>query len=265
MTAWTEQRVLRAAADWVWVPRDARVAEREDYLLVAYPEHYAMPTQVLWSRTGRPVPEVAAEVLAQARRWGRSHVDWWTSAATRPAETARLLRELGAEPVETVEVLAYDMSRGLPVLDPPQGVRAVVVTDAATLRAWCEVNAEVWAQPPPDDKRFAATLAEVENELATGTGCRVVAFAGEVPVSAGGGTVADGAVRLWGAGTRTAWRRRGCYRRVLAERMRFGRERGATLALVKGRVATSAPILLRAGFGSFGHEHCLRLPVPDAP
>jgi hypothetical protein len=41
----------------------------------------------------------------------------------------------------------------------------------------------------------------------------------------------------------------------------MAREHGATLALVKGRVLTSAPILLRAGFADYGEERCYWLPI----
>jgi hypothetical protein len=41
--------------------------------------------------------------------------------------------------------------------------------------------------------------------------------------------------------------------------MAVARERDATLALVKGRVETSAPILRRAGFALYGEERCYRL------
>jgi hypothetical protein len=36
--------------------------------------------------------------------------------------------------------------------------------------------------------------------------------------------------------------------------MALAREHGATLALVKGRVETSGPILRRAGFTAYGEE-----------
>ncbi len=39
------------------------------------------------------------------------------------------------------------------------------------------------------------------------------------------------------------------------------RDHGATLALVKGRMVTSAPVLLRAGFTDFGEERCYWLPL----
>ena len=67
--------------------------------------------------------------------------------------------------------------------------------------------------------------------------------------------------QLWGAVTLREYRRRGSYRAVLAERLRMAREHGAALALVKGRVETSGPILLRAGFADYGQERCYWLSI----
>ncbi|WP_344818194.1 hypothetical protein [Microbacterium soli] len=72
----------------------------------------------------------------------------------------------------------------------------------------------------------------------------------------------DGFVRLWGAATLPGSRGRGAYRAVLAERLRIGAEPGATTALVKGRVSTSAPILARAGFTHYGDERSYALRIP---
>ena len=77
----------------------------------------------------------------------------------------------------------------------------------------------------------------------------------------GGCTLAGEVAQLWGSITLPASRGRGSYRAVLAERLRLAREHGATLALVKGRVLSSGPILLRAGFADYGEERCYWLPV----
>lgn len=61
-------------------------------------------------------------------------------------------------------------------------------------------------------------------------------------------------MRLWGAATVPESRGRGAYRAVLDGRLRLGAEMGATTALVKGRISTSAPILARAGFEHMGDE-----------
>ena len=43
--------------------------------------------------------------------------------------------------------------------------------------------------------------------------------------------------------------------------LELARAHGATLALVKGRVETSGPILLRSGFAAYREERCYWLPV----
>ncbi len=48
------------------------------------------------------------------------------------------------------------------------------------------------------------------------------------PAAAGGCTIVGGVARLWGAGTRTAFRKRGAYRLLLATRIGLAREHGAT-------------------------------------
>lgn len=81
------------------------------------------------------------------------------------------------------------------------------------------------------------------------------------PAACGGSTLTGEVARMWGAATRPAYRGRGAYRSVLAERMRLARERGATLVLVKGLTRTSAPILRRLGFTGHGLVHRYRLSV----
>ena len=64
----------------------------------------------------------------------------------------------------------------------------------------------------------------------------------------------DGVARLSGGVVVPAERGRGLYRALLDARLSYAATHGATMALVKGNVVTSAPILRRAGFTSFGQE-----------
>jgi hypothetical protein len=50
------------------------------------------------------------------------------------------------------------------------------------------------------------------------------------------------------------------YRAVLGKRLSYAVAHGATMALVKGRIDTSGPILRRAGFTAYGQE-----PIYDIP
>jgi GNAT superfamily N-acetyltransferase len=231
---------------------------------------------VAWSSAVRPVGEVVDEVLAQARIWGRDRVYWWvrddaagpalgsTGTGGSQASTEEVLQLRGGKLAETVEVLAYDLTDGVPDLDLADGLQAELVGDERTLRASHLVSAEVW-----DDHR-ERTPAAITEELAglleaqeSWSDFRVVAFLDGVPAAGGGCGIVGQVARLWGAGTRPAFRGRGAYRAVLAGRIALAREHGATLALVKGRVETSGPILRRAGFTAYGEERSYCVPVME--
>jgi GNAT superfamily N-acetyltransferase len=100
-----------------------------------------------------------------------------------------------------------------------------------------------------------------EAAVAAGTGGAVVASLDGTPVGVAGVEVADGVARLWGGGVLEAYRGRGVYRGLVAARMTYAAERGATMALTQGRLATSSPILQRLGFVSYGQERSYRLPL----
>jgi GNAT superfamily N-acetyltransferase len=288
---WTAEAVRRAAAEWVWVPPDAEQVVTDSYQLIAYPRYFSEPTQVAWSATERPAGELIDEVAAHVRRWGRDALYWWVRADTRPADTEAVLQSRGATLAQTVQVLAYDLAGGLPELGLPgglagpafaglplaarprpdvspaalaglAGVRAEVIQDEAALRASDLVNVEVWDERHDRTAaEFAAELAEIRGSLAAWSGFRVVVYADGEPAAAGGCGLVGGVAQLWGAGARTSFRGRGIYRVLLAARIGLALEHGATLALVKGRVQTSGPILLRAGFTGYGEERLYRLAV----
>jgi GNAT superfamily N-acetyltransferase len=267
MSDWTAEKVRAAAEAWVWVPPDAEQVLTSEYQLIAYPAHYQHPTQVAWSSAARPVEEVIDEVLAQARTWGRDRVYWWVrddadgpaqasaSEASTQASTEEALQLRGGKVAETVQVLAYDLTDTIPDLSLADGPQAELVRDERTLRASHLVSAEVW-----EDRR-ERTPAAITEELAglleaqeSWSDFQVVVFIDGEPAAGGGCGIVGQVARLWGAGTRPAFRGRGAYRALLAARIGLAREHGATLALVKGRVETSGPILRRAGFTAYGEE-----------
>ena len=263
MSDWTPAAVRAAAAEWVWVPPDAKQVLTSEYQLIAYPGHYQHPTQVAWSSAARPASEVVDEVLAQVGEWGRDSVYWWVRDDTGPADTETVLRARGATLAESVQVLAYDLASGVPDLSPAGGPQAEIVRDERTLRASHLVSAEVW-----DDHRertpaaIADELSGVLESLESWSDFRIVVFADGEPAAGGGCGIVGEVARLWGAGTRPSFRGRGAYRALLAARMRIAQQHGATLALVKGRVETSGPILRRAGFTAYGEERSYCLPAP---
>ncbi|MFC7878627.1 hypothetical protein [Isoptericola sp. NPDC057391] len=264
---WDPQAVLRAAAEWSWVPPDAECVVT-DVTLTRWPS-WAQGRVVLTGLASARAPEhVLREAVEQVRAWGSDTLGVWVSATSVP-DLTDLLQARGARLEDSVDVLARALEPPLgpgPREAPVHEGRLVVrrVADVDGLRDADRVDTAVWDQQPMDDGRLAAAasslLSEASREL------RVVAYQDGEPVASAGVTLAEAprpelgtVARLWGAGTVPDRRGRGAYRAVLAERLRLSAAAGASLALVKGRVSTSARILRRAGFDRYGAEHYYRL------
>ena len=264
MSPWTPQRVLDAATVMEWQPDDALEVRTDDYRLVRYPDWALDPSfpaaQVTRSRSGRPAGELIEEVLAYVRGWGLLGVAWWVSPASRPADTEGQLRVRGGKRIDTVQILARELTQPLPELGVPADVSVQLVEDERAFLAASQITVRGWNRKEPDEASTAQDLARALSDLATWTNFRVLARVDGTPACTGAATLNDELAQLWGAVTLPAFRRRGSYRAVLAERLRLAREHGAELALVKGRAETSGPILLRAGFTHYGEERCYWLP-----
>ena len=250
--------VLEQARDWVWVPPDAVDEVTAEYRYVRYPSR----TAIQWSQTDRPIDDLIAEMLDRVARDTYPVLRWWVSEATRPAGTEAALERRGFVHVETVEVLARALAAAgegaVPDLAAPPDVTIVPVVDESTLRLAASIDAEIFDWAPMTEAQAEAELDEIQRGLATGHWrvLRFVALLDGEPVGTAGSTLAGPAVRLWGAGVLESARGRGAYRAMLAARLRWALEEGATMALVKGRAMTSAPVLRRAGFASYGQERC---------
>jgi hypothetical protein len=201
---------------------------------------------------------VLDHAVERTRAWGETKLTFWTNASDSPDLEDELLRR-GSEHIDTVAVFARPID-GTPI-EVPEGVTAEVVRTLDQVREVDTINVPVWEQESLDEDGLRAELAEVTDGLESGEGARMLARVNGIAVSTGGCTIVDGFVRLWGAATLAESRGRGAYRAVLAERLRYGAELGATTALVKGRISTSAPILARAGFTHYGDERGYQLTV----
>ena len=267
MSSWTPRRVLDATIAMEWRPDGAIEVLADDYRLIRYPDWALDPTlpaaQVTRSRAGRtprPAAEVVDEVAARVRRWGLPGVAWWVSSATLPPDTEATLRGRGGKQIDAVHFLARELD-DLPDLAVPADVSVELVADERTFRAASMVAVQGWGRREPTGAALAREFDQAAQDLRTWSSFRVLASVNGEPASSGGCTLRGEAAQLWGAVTLREYRRRGSYRAVLAERLRLAREHGAALALVKGRVDTSGPILLRAGFADYGEERCYWLSI----
>lgn len=253
----TAEEILRASAAWVWFPRDSEL-ENTALQLVRYPARFGGGVRGSRVRSDVDAAAVLDCAIERTRAWGESEFRFWTNAADRPDLEAELRRR-GAEHFDTVAVFAREID-DVAIEVPPEAA-AEVVSTLAQLREVDAINVPVWQQQPLDDDGLRVEFDEVRSALAAGTQVRVLARLDGRAVSTGGCTIVDGFARLWGAATLEDARGRGAYRAVLAERLRVSASLGARTALVKGRIATSAPILERAGFAHQGDERGYLLTV----
>lgn len=253
----TRQEILQAAAAWFWVPRDGEHDDTE-LQLVKYPARFGGGVRGSHVRSSRTASDVLDGALDRTRAWGEETLTFWTNPSDSP-DLEDELRHRGAEHIDTVTVFALRIADAR--IDVSDAAVAEVVRTLDQVREVDAINVPVWDQAPLDDAGLRTELAEIESDVVSGSGVRVLARLDGEAVSTGGCTLVGGFSRLWGAATLEHARGRGAYRAVLSERLTQSAERGAITALVKGRVATSAPILARAGFERYGDERAYRLRV----
>jgi len=265
VSSWTPRRVLDALVAVEWSPDGATEVLTDDYRLIRYPDWALDPAfpaaQVTRSRTGRAVAEIIDEVAVRVRRWHLPGVAWWVSSETAPPDTEAVLRARGGTRIDAVRILARELDGGPADLAVPGDVTVELVAGERAFLAASMITARGWGRKDPAGDALAREFAKTVRDLETWSSFRLLASVGGEPAACGGCTLRGEVAHLWGAVTLREYRRRGAYRAVLAERLRLARIHGATLALVKGRVETSGPILLRAGFAEYDEERCYWLPV----
>jgi GNAT superfamily N-acetyltransferase len=231
--------------------------ETEEYLVVRYPSWWEQPLQLVRFEPQRPVDEVLDEALEQARGLTDGIVPrldcWVRLGAPDGLEQALLAR--GGTLDETLDVLALDLSGFDPTsVEPSRDVELRWTDDLDVLLDAADLNVSVFGGSTPARDELESELPGEVLKHRTGGGGSVVAYREGRPVGTGGITVAGGDARLWGGAVLPEARGNGIYRAVLAARLQYGIHHGARLAIVKGRVETSAPILRRVGFTAHGRE-----------
>jgi GNAT superfamily N-acetyltransferase len=253
--------VAEEAAAWVWHPPDAEVLETEELVLVRWPEHVGQPPALIRIDPAADPADVLARATDQARAWGADRVTVPVLLAA-PTGLEELLRARGATPYETVEVLAADLTSPGLALAAPDGIDLWWRLNVRTVLEGAAVAREAFGEGEIPDEATAREIARLNAaDFDAGLGTSLVAYLDSRPVGTAGVTVVGRTARLWGGAVVPAARGRGVYRAMLQARLDLAVDRGATMALVKGRVDTSGPILRRAGFHAYGEERGYRLPV----
>jgi GNAT superfamily N-acetyltransferase len=250
-----------AKRDWVWFPDNATVIEGNDYSILRLPDYFNRQLSVLTFQPTGALGEAVDAVVEQARSFGLPELGWQVRLDD-PAELAAELASRGATLELTLDVLASDLEGGGPRLPPPSvDVTIRWATDFETSRDGSAVGVTGFGGALPPDDRIEANAARDAATVPAGEGGMLVAYVDGLPVGSGGVTMADGVARLWGGAVVPSSRGQGVYRAVLEARLSYAVAHGATMALVKGKVDTSGPILRKAGFSAFGQEPLYRVPL----
>jgi hypothetical protein len=248
---WDDAAVDAAFADWLWVPEGTEIHELPGGRMLVRPAYLSHRTFTV----GTPAPgeEDGAidRALELAAEHDLPHVRWAVGDQPANAAFVETLQRRGATVVETLDRLWWEPAE---VPRVRSEVIVLPVLDEVAARALSRVDEVVFEDLPVGEDRLPDLVAECVQDFSTRRGGRFVAWLDGEGVGSGGLSMAGEVARLWGGATLPYARRRGVYAAMLAERLRFAVAWGATLALVKGRVETSAPILRQLGFRPLGRE-----------
>lgn len=245
--------MAQASASWLWYPDEAEAVDDPDFLMVRWPAWFASPPCLMRFTPSTDVAKAFDRVLQTAIAWESDELIIWAKLDA-PEGFEEVVARRGTLD-ETLDVFALDLSAGLPELDVPDELTTTWRNDLDASRAFVEIGMIAFDEGTmPSDDVLLAHAEEAEEDRLAGRGGQLLVHLDGAPIGAAGITMAGTTARLWGAGVVPQARRRGAYRALLAARLEYAVAHGATMALVKGRVETSGPILRRVGFASYGQE-----------
>ena len=259
--------VAAASSAWVWIPDNATVVETDEYTILRLPDYFDYQLSVTGFRPagadgvdGAP-GEAVDRVLDRARSFGLPEVRWQVRLED-PEGLADELTARGATVAVLVDVLASELKDSAPRLPPPAvNVSIRWATDFETSHDGSAVGVTGFGGALPPNDQIVQNAARDAAAVLAGEGGMLVAYVDGLPTGSGGVTLVDGVARLWGGVVVPSARGQGVYRAMLEARLGYAVTHGARMALVKGNVATSGPILQKAGFTVFGQEPIYSVPL----
>ncbi len=245
-----DETLERTQWDFFWVPTGVTVVDRPEILYTTSAQDLKLFNQVTRTRAAAErVPALVDEVVeAHAGRHSRWLVP--DTIPRAPLETA--LANVG------YEVAAEHFACAIGVNDyqprPSAGVTVHAVDSMERMHDWLDTAARGFGERHPGaheglDRQLRECTAPDARVH------RVVAYdADGAPIASGSMTLFP-ALRfafLWAGCTVPEARNRGAYSAVLAARIAHARTRGIDRVGLYAMTDTSAPVVLRQGFGKFG-------------
>lgn len=260
---WSDEAIAQAFVDWFWMPAGSETWDVLGARVVRFPAYLARRMHATLHLTGTgdaATDELVDAVLGVARGAGEGEVRF--HVAERPEHDELLSTLLRRGRVE--ETLAQLAFTGTPPPLAPDAPEVRPVLDEHDARLLDTVDVEVFDEKPLDHERIVTMVAEARGQWEARSDARFGAWFGEEPLGSGGLSRAGDVLRLWGGATMPAARRQGVYAAVLRARLATGWDWGATLAIVRGRVDTSARLLRGTGFTPVGRALTVVVDVPGS-
>ncbi|WP_030042612.1 GNAT family N-acetyltransferase, partial [Streptomyces resistomycificus] len=184
---------------------------------------------------------VIAEQIAHYSGLGLDF-EWKLYGHDLPADLGPRLAAAGFTPEAEETLMIAEVSDLVLDAEPPEGIRFLPAVDRAGVDLVADVH----------EKAFGTDSSRLRQQLLArltadpDTVVAVVALAGDTPVSAARMELVPGTrfAGLWGGGTVEAWRGRGIYRALVAQRAHAAAERGYRYLQVDAS-SQSRPILER--------------------
>jgi GNAT superfamily N-acetyltransferase len=171
---------------------------------------------------------------------------WLLDPAVEPPGLAERLEARGIAFSEELHVMV--LPAGAEVAAPPDVELQDALASSSLFAAAEAVQDEAFgatAAVPGRVRRLAEARADASRHF-------LLALVDGTPAGAGWATVGEGGVLLNGGAVRPAFRGRGVYRALVAERLRLAQRVGAPGLATQARPATAGPILARLGFQQVG-------------
>jgi hypothetical protein len=171
--------------------------------------------------------------------------EWKYYSYDQPSDLSDRLLSAGFTPGPAEALLVAEIAHLALDVPPPSGVELLRVVDKQGVEALALVHDEVFGGDNSlVGRSLLAGLARQPSTVAA-----VVAVAGQIPIAAGRVEFHSGTdfASLWGGGTLPAWRGRGVFRSIVAERAILASAKGFRYLLVDAS-PDSRPILERLGF-----------------
>jgi ribosomal protein S18 acetylase RimI-like enzyme len=202
-------------------------------------------TGVTWSDLDEA--NANAVIAAQVSRFAELARSWeWKHYSyDQPSDLCDRLLAAGFTPEPAEALLVAEIPHLTLDAPPPPGVELRRVANEQDVEALVLVHDEVFG----GDNSFVGRTLLAGLASQPSTAAAVVAVAGQIPIAAGRVEFHPGTdfASLWGGGTLPAWRGRGAFRSLVAERAILASARGFRYLLVDAS-PDSRPILERLGF-----------------